>query len=564
MLAIQRALDENQADILNVSFGGCESQQGASGNRYIFNLWEQAAAQGIAVTVSSGDSGSAGCDNPDTQTYANQGLAVNGLGSTPYNISVGGTDFDILYSNFPTSFSTYVDVSNTLPNHRSALKYIPEEPWNDSTLVNTKIATNYTTTSEMNIIAGGGGISSVYPVPAWQSSFASGNGRNLPDVSFLAGNGFYGALWGICTDLEIDPSGNPVANCTSGASGNKFNLTGVGGTSAAAPAFAGMLALVKQKAGTRLGQADFVLYGLAKTEYSRIFNDVSTGDNSVFCTNGSPDCLVISASTYEYYLSGYNATTGYDQASGLGSVDATQMVNSWASAGLLATSSSLQLNGATSALNITHGQSVTVNAKVTSSSGTPTGDVSLVDSISPAMLPNSQSIGDFTLSAGSATGTTNSLPGGTYNVSAHYGGSSANAESDSNAIAVTVAPENSSIEITQVSDYDPATGKSSATPYYGFIYAIDAVPYGNSASVSKPNGFATGTVAFKSGTTTLGTATLSAQGVAELQTASLPGGTNQMVADFPGDASFKASTSAPYPITVVPAITALSAPGVQP
>jgi hypothetical protein len=558
-LAVLRALDDNQADILNVSFGGCETALGSSGNQYILNLWEQAAAQGISVTVSSGDSGSAACDNLDTEKEASNGLAVNGLASTPFNISVGGTDYDILYSNFPTSFSTYVDLTNTLPKHRSALKYIPEEPWNDSTLLNTDIASNYTDTQDMNIIAGGGGISSVYPVPTWQASVASGTGRNLPDVSLLAGNGVYGALWGICTDQ--DSSG---ADCAAGATGNNFNLTGVGGTSAAAPAFAGMLALVKQQTGSRLGQADDVLYNLAKSKYEAVFHDVTTGDNSVFCALGSPNCTVVSASLYEYYMSGYNATAGYDEASGLGSVDTSQLLNNWAGAGLIATNSSLQLNGATAALNITHGQSVTVSANVASSGGTPSGNIALVDSLSPANQPNSEGIAGFTLTGGSASGATNSLPGGAYEVSAHYGGSSTFAESDSNAIPVTVGAESSTTTVKVSGYYDPATGKAATTPYYGFIYLIDAQPYGNSASAANPNGAATGTITFKSGSTTLGTAALASDGIAELQTASLPGGSDSITAAFPGDASFLASTSAPVAINVTPAVTSLGTPSSQP
>jgi subtilase family serine protease len=170
------------------------------------------------------------------------GLGVNGLGSTPYNIAVGGTDFDVLFNNF----TSYVDVTNSLPNHRSALQYIPEEPWNDA--------------SPDDIVGGGGGISAVYPTPGWQSCFGSSTGRSLPDVSFLAGNGLYGAGWGICTNLDTDAKGNPIADCAAGSTGNSFNLTGLGGTSAAAPAFAGMLALLKQKVGARLGQADYALY----------------------------------------------------------------------------------------------------------------------------------------------------------------------------------------------------------------------------------------------------------------------------------------------------------------
>ncbi len=559
-LAIQRALDDNQIDILNVSFGACEAALGTAGNQFVNDLWEQAASQGITVTVSSGDSGSAGCDNPNIETQAVNGLAVNGIGSTPFNISVGGTDFDALYSNFPSSFSSYVDLTNTLPNHRSALKYIPEEPWNDSTYPNVSIASNTSTSSYTNIVAGGGGVSSVYALPNWQSSASSSTGRGLPDVSLLAGNGYYGAVWGICTDLEVDNSGNPVADCAAGATGSNFNLTGIGGTSAAAPAFAGMLALVKQKTGTRLGQADYVIYNLAKTAYSSVFHDVTTGDNSVFCTLNSPNCQVINASIYEYYLSGYNAGVAYDLASGLGSVNAGKLVSSWSGTSLSTTTSTLQLNGSNAPITITHGQSVAVNGSVTSSGGTPAGSMGLVDNLSPATSPNGDGIATFALANGTVTGTTTALPGGSYQVSAHYSGSNTFAESDSNAISVTVHSETSSTSLKVAGIYDPTTGKASSTPYYGFIYLLDAQPYGNSASANNPNGAATGTMTFKSGSTSLGTAALSSEGVAELQTSTIPGGSDSLTASFPGDASFQASTSAAVPLSITPAITTLNTP----
>ena len=566
-LAIARALDDNQADILNVSFGACESAIGSAGNQYINDLWEQAAAQGITVTVSSGDSGSAGCDNPNTETAATHGIGVNGIASTPYNVAVGGTDFDALYSNFPTSFTNYVDTSNTYANHRSALKYIPEEPWNDSTFPNTSISQNVPISvashyqSSDNIIAGGGGPSTVYTAPNWQSALATGSTRSLPDVSFLAGNGFYGALWGLCTDQDYDPSTSSYLTDCAGnpTTGANFNLTGVGGTSAAAPAFAGMLALLKQKAGTRLGQVDYALYAIAKSKYATVFHDVTTGDNSVECVNGTANCAAVNL-VNTYYLNGFNAATGYDMASGLGSVDASQMIANWASAALTTTTTSLQLNGATTPLSITHGQSVTVNATVAGSGGTPGGQVALVDNLSPASFPNNEALGDFTLSGGAVNGTTTDLPGGTYAVSAHYGGSTAFAQSDSNAIQVTVAPETSSTSLTVQGYYDPSTGKKATTPYYGYIYLLDAQPYGNSASATNPNGIATGTVTFKNGAATLGTATLSSQGIAELQTSTLPGGSNSLTASFPGDASFAASTSTPVALTIVPATTTLNGP----
>lgn len=559
--ALQRAIDDNHADILSVSFGECEASLLAAGNQYILNLWEQAAAQGISVTVSSGDAGSAGCDNFDTEQSATHGMAVSGYASTPYNISVGGTDFDALYSSFPSSFTNYVNVTNTLANHRSALSYIPEEPWNDSTIVNTTVSANVPLSSRGhsdNIVAGSGGISTIYSVPDWQTSFATGSFRNQPDVSFLAGNGFYGATWGLCTDFDYDMNGNRRTDCVTQTTGNSFNLTGVGGTSASAPAFAGMLALIKQKTGTRLGQADDVLYNLAKTNYATVFHDVNMGDNSVYCqANSSTDC-VADAKGYPY-LSGYNAGTGYDMASGLGSVNVSQLASNWANAGLIATTSALRLNGATTALNITHGQSVAINANVTGTGGTPSGNIALVDSLSPASRPNSESIADFTLASGSVNGMTTSLPGGSYQVSAHYGGSDSYADSDSNSIPVTVAAESSTTALT-IAAYDPLTYLKSATPYYGFIFVLDAQPYGNSASAANPDGVATGTITFKNGSQTLGTATIASNGVAELQTSNIPGGTSSITAVFPGDSSFQGSTSAAYSLTVTPAATSTGWP----
>ena len=557
-LAIMRALDDNRVDILNVSFGGCEAAQGTAGNQYIYDIWQQAAAQGISVTVSTGDSGSAGCDNPNTETIASQGLAVNGLASTPYNIAVGGTDFDTLYSNFPSSFTQYVDTTNSMSGHRSALTYIPEEPWNDSTTQNGLIANNYPWDAPPyfltnNIIAGGGGASSCvttsgttcsagYPLPTWQSSFAtSKSGRNLPDVSFLAGNGLYGAVWALCTDQDyVSPTQTQPDCAGTPTTGNNFNVTGVGGTSASAPAFAGMLALAAQKAGGRLGQADYVLYDLAKSKYRTVFQDIDTGNNSVSCSQATPDCIAVNTANI-YYLSGFNSQSVYDEATGLGSVDATEMLAYWGSAGATATNSSLTLNGGTSALNLTHGAAVTAQVSVTGSGGTPTGPVALVDSIDPAKLPDSGAIASFPLSSGSADQTVHSLPGGTYSVSAHYGGDPTFAASDSNSIPVTVNPESSSVDLKVRAYFDPATGQQSTTPYYGFIYLVDAQPYGNSASLASPNGTATGTITFTSGSTKLGTAPLASSGIAELQTASLSGGTNALKASFPGDASFQAS-----------------------
>ena len=217
MNAWYRALDDNTVSILNLSFSGCEAAQGTAGNQALLEAAEQAAAQGISVTVSTGDGGSAGCDDFDTAALAQYGLAVNGIASTPYTIAVGGTDFDVLSS----SFSNYVSTTNsgTAPYYRTALGYIPEEPWNNSTTSNTTLANNVAyrdSSGTTNIVAGGGGVSTVYSKPAFQSSLTpNDNARDLPDVSLFAANGFYQAYWAFCSDNVTDgnPNGSPYTEC---------------------------------------------------------------------------------------------------------------------------------------------------------------------------------------------------------------------------------------------------------------------------------------------------------------------------------------------------------------
>jgi len=130
-LAIGRAVNDNAVDIICLSLAECELGLESSGNTLINSQWEQAAAQGITVTVSSSDSGSAGCDDFDTSQQAQFGLQVNGLSSTPFNISVGGTDYDVL----ATDFTKYVATTDRA-NYGSALGYITEATWNNSTSVN--------------------------------------------------------------------------------------------------------------------------------------------------------------------------------------------------------------------------------------------------------------------------------------------------------------------------------------------------------------------------------------------------------------------------------------------
>jgi subtilase family serine protease len=430
---IEAAISQNVVDIFSLSFGECESDLGSNNNALINGWWEQAAGQGIAVTVSSGDSGSAGCDGDAINTtIAKKGLSVSGFASTPYNIAVGGTDFYALENQ--STFSTYASTSqgSSSTYYRTALGYIPETVWNDSTVSdNLPLLQNVPETGKYaSIVAGSGGVSSCatgsgatcagYSKPYWQTGTgvpADGK-RDLPDVSLMSGNGADLGTWLVCTN---DPAGSGTANC-SVQTGNTFYFTGFGGTSTAAPAFAGMLALVQQKTGNRLGQAAKTLYELYNGSYAiSIFHDVTVGNNSVPCLNSSPNCSLNSESAY--FLTGYNAAPGYDLATGLGSVDAKNLVNYWSTANSAATATvALSLTPSTGSISPT--QSLSVKVSVTGTSTVPTGNVTLsgggyLSSVEALSTSGSAGVYTFTIPAGN-------LAPGSDTLTAIYNGDAAN------------------------------------------------------------------------------------------------------------------------------------------
>ncbi len=566
--AVFRAIDDNYVSILSMSVAECEQNIGSAGNAAINEAAEQAAAQGITVVVASSDSGSAGCDDFDTATAAQYGFAVNGFASTPYNVAVGGTDYDVL----PDAFSTYVNdtTSGTAPYYRTALKYIPENPWNDSTTVNTTYADNvrsYNSEDESNIVAGSGGLSTIYGKPSFQTSLTpTDNARDVPDVSLFAANGFYDAAWVFCSDNVADGvTSETYTECqnTNGVFTDSTVFGGVGGTSAAAPAFAGILALVVQaQGGARLGQADYILYQLAKSRYSTVFHDITTGNNSVPCVSGSPDCGT------NGFLTGYNAGTGYDYATGLGSVDVSQLVKNWGSAVLTSTSTTLNINGSTAAYSGVHGATLTFNAVVNPTAAT--GTVAVIDTANQTAggtTSGPQNNGQFSISltGGTGTATYNGLPGGTYTVSGRYGGDTSDASSTSTPISVTISPEPSTTAL-EANAYNPLTGvgvSSSSIPY-GSEVLLDAQIEGTAEGAST-EGTATGTVTFSNGSTTLGTASVSANGnlaswpPISSKFVALSPGAYSVTAAYSGDASYKASTSAAVGFTVVRAGTSMTA-----
>ena len=564
-LAAQRAVYSNISPVLSLSFGNCEANLGQSGNQFWSSLWEQAAAQGITVTVSSGDSGSAACDDDNTQEFAVRGQAISGIASTPYNVAVGGTDF--YYSGGSASFGTYWDLSNpsTSTPSVSLTKKIPEQPFNSSQF-GTDIFP-FSSSSGTSIFATGGGASTAglasgntsvpYPKPSWQTGTGVPNdsARDIPDVSLFGSQSTNGSYTPICAedgDCEV---------------GSVVQISGVAGTSVAAPEFAGIMALVNQKYG-RQGQANYILYPLER-QFPTAFNDVIAGTNTVPCatttvTNSETgvsytpkNCQTVSSplsitdSVYGSTTEGeiglpanspaYNATAGYDLATGLGTIDANNLVTNWGSVTLGATTTTLT----PSSTSFAHGTAVTISGTVTGSN--PTGDVALVTT-SPD--PNNQGVANFALSGGAYSGSVNFLPGGTYEISGYYPGDGSNAASSSTPVSITVTPESSTTTMTIYSSLTntgnplPASGGSIS---YGQPTTISAQSAG---TVSKgASNFPTGSVVFSDGSTPVNTAVVNVEGDAEFNAAFAPG-THSITAKYSGDGSYNGSTSSATSFTV--------------
>jgi hypothetical protein len=261
-LAAAYAIDNEVAPILVYTYGSCEQALGPTGNAFYNALWQQAAAEGITVLVASGSNGAAGCDNATVSAVATLGPAVNGAASTPYNVAVG---------------------------------HIPESASNEGCDTGQTVsATNCAfAAGNFSLLAGGGGASSVYSKPLWQTGTGvpADGARDLPDVTLAS-------------------------------------------TSTAA--MAGILALVEQKNGTGQGQVNYVLYRLAQRPGNRC------GSSAQPSPAAQNNCVF-------YELAG----VGYNMATGLGSVNATNLANEWSKVATITSQRSSQASSASFAVSVT-------------------------------------------------------------------------------------------------------------------------------------------------------------------------------------------------------------------
>jgi subtilase family serine protease len=446
----QYAVDNDVAPVISLSYGGCEAANGQNNALAFQMLVQKANTEGITFLASSGDSGAAACD---TGNPASKGLAVNLPASIPEVTAVGGTEFN-------EGSGTYWGTINGA-NGGSALSYIPELAWDDNST-----GTGF----DPGLAATGGGASIYFPKPSWQTGpgVPKNNVRYVPDVAMSA---------------SADHDGYIVCTNNGSCAGGVQNGLIFGGTSVATPVFAGIVTLLNQylvKNGNLktpgLQNINQILYQYVVSTPSA-FHDVPAGNynnggaanasgNMVPCVKGSPNCPTTAPLQF-----GFLTGTGYDQVTGLGSVDANVFVTNWAANAKTPTSTVLALSPAS--VNVGATGLVAAKATVThaTGTGTPTGSVNFyVDSSTTAA-------GTGTLSSGSYTFNYNpsALTAGNHTITATYGG-------DSNFAASASAPSTLGVQdfkiaanpttVTVAAPGQSGTTTLTITPLGGFNQTI--------------------------------------------------------------------------------------------
>jgi subtilase family serine protease len=599
------AVQNNTAKILNVSYGLCELGLGTSGNTTYNNLWQTAAAQGIAVFVATGDSGSPACDQggdaAGTPYAAQYGLSVSGLASTQYNTAVGGTDL-----NWGNTAAPYWNSTNDANNASNAIGYMPEIPWNASctnpvilpdlqNLAKQLQKAGYNATSPtdaesacnfvvkwnstlqlygVNIsfiadtVGAGGGESNCttsdgqtvatctggYPTPSWQtgvSGIPADGKRYIPDVSFFASNGFLGSAYLICVS-DWEPAGS---TCITKTTTTEPMVGEIGGTSAASPAMAGVMALINQKAGGPQGSPNAELYKLgAKQSYSSCssetgttsngcyFNDVDQGTISMPCMPGSPNCTVKTSGDAVGVLTtsggtvAYNAAAGFDLATGLGTLNVANVVNGWV-ASIGTAKATVTVTPAQN--SIVSNVALAVTGTVTGSSGTPTGTVILVGGGYASASTTLSNTGAYSI-----TIPANSLSAGTDTLTVTYSGDATYAIASATANVTVTAPPTPMVTVT------PASSS-----------IVSNVTLAVSGTVSGSSGTPTGTVTLSGGGYTSAVTPLSSGAYSiTIPANSLSVGTDTLTVKYSGDAVYGTATgTASVTVTAAASTFTLSA-----
>src|SRR5580658_162157 len=492
-------IDNNLSDVMSLSYGESELYFTTADYSFQDTLYAQAATQGQSFFVSSGDSGSDVADQ-NTDGTATSGINVSAFAAPTVTVA-GGTDFSDLYDSLEggPAQSKYWAATNSM-YYGDALSYIPETAWNEGCA--SSILAKYSGFSgaglcaaegagnDGSVVGGSGGVSTHYLVPAWQTGISgySGAYHSQPDIAGFASAAFWGHALIFCDSNPAD-DGEDI-DCTSEADFGES-----GGTSFVAPYMAGVAGLLVDATGSRQGLLNPALYALAKAQYTAaatktacysngqtsnagvttglpaadcIFNDVTTSNNDVACEVGSTDCFVNTSESYGMLsLNGagsltvaYPSTIGFDQVTGIGTVNVHNLITNWNTAFTSTTGLTA------SPTSITSSESTELTATVTG--GTPTGyeDTPPALTGTASFAAGSTSLGNCTLSAGtcmlSVPGT--ALQVGINSVTATFLGSGTYPTSKSSVVTVTVTSTNQ-VEVT--------VGTSPA----GLSFSIDGTAY---------------------------------------------------------------------------------------
>ena len=549
-------IDNDLSDVMSMSYGASELEFTSSNYSFYDSLYSEAAAQGQSFIVSAGDSGSDVFDQNTTGT-AVSGVNVNAFGAPNVTVA-GGTDFADLYDYLEVGAPQSNYWGTNSASYGNALGYIPETAWNDSCASSIVTAfelfsgAGYCATDPQYLVAGSvvggsGGFSTNYKVPSYQSGITgySGTMRAQPDISGFAATGLWGHALIFCDSY---PNAVYPVPCTSPTAFGEG-----GGTSFVAPSFAGITGLLVNASGGKQGMLNPKLYSLAQAQFTAagtqtacysngqtsntgvttglpaagcIFNDVTTSNNDMPCAAGSLDCYVNSGAPYGMLsLTGansltvaYPSTPGYDEATGIGSVNVFNLINGWTGTTVLTSTTTLSAVPTT----ITASQSTTLTATVLMGTTPATGG-------SVSFAAGSTALGSCSLSGGSCSRLVSgsALQTGANSITATFSGSGGYPASTSSIVTVTVA-------LTATT-----TSPALLTP----------VTYGRSTTLSATvaPASATGTVTFKVGSTTLGTASLSG-GTAALGPINVfaingfRAGSNTITASYSGDANYQPSS----------------------
>ncbi|WP_263370292.1 protease pro-enzyme activation domain-containing protein [Granulicella cerasi] len=427
--------------IMSLSFGLCELEGGSSDTATYNNLFKTAAAEGVSVFVSSGDSGANGCYSAG-QAAVNASASSNDL-CGQYVTCVGGTQF------VEGSGTSYWSSSNT-SSLGSAQSYIPEGVWNEPTSTSNG-KTSY-------VMAAGGGAPSIYLAkPSWQTGTGVSSSqlyRMTPDVSFTSAghDGYLG-----CVAYAY-----PTYNICNASQGTYYYLI-FSGTSAAAPSMAAISALLNTKMGSAQGLLNPMLYTVANGSYaSTAVHDVTPTTSGVGssctvntvsnCNNSTPSSSGLTVSATSGVV-GYAVTTGYDMATGIGSLDVANFLT--AAVATQTISTTLKVTAAPTSVAL--GSSTTVTATLTPSSTNSTAATGTVTfSATPSGSTTATTIGTASISSNAAKLVWTPTAAGTYTVTATYAGdSNYSTSTDSTGTQVVVA---NAFTITAAATSLPASG----------------------------------------------------------------------------------------------------------